>query len=167
MGMRRMIVVGLVGVLAACGGPGGQGGVGDDTSTSSTTNPDQPTDSGGDEPIAEPGPPGSIPEPRPPVDGSVDGEVFVGTADLRIMESFPIQVALDVSGDKPTPCHEIFWTVDDDGEVIAIDMISQIAADLQCTDVLEPFAIVVPLGSWADESREVTLNGELVGSFDS
>ena len=32
--------------------------------------PDQPVDSDGDEPIAEPGPVGSIPELRPPIDGA-------------------------------------------------------------------------------------------------
>jgi hypothetical protein len=166
--MRRTFAVGIAVLITACGVGGGSG---DDlsrtTSTISTTNPDQPVDSGGDEPIVEPGPPGSIPEPRPPIDGNVNGEVFITSADLRIMESFPIQVALDVSGDKPTPCHEIFWTVEDDGEVIAIDMISQVAQDQVCTQVLEPFSIVVPLGSWAEASREVTLNGEIVGSFES
>jgi hypothetical protein len=157
-------------MLAACADPAVVGGdAGDTTTTTPTTsNPDEPVDDGGgDQPIDEPGPPGSIPQPRPPVDGNIDGEVWVTSADLRIMESFPIQVALDVSGDKPTACHEIFWTVEDDGEVIDIDMISQIAPDQVCAQVIEPFTIVVPLGSWADESREVDLNGEAVGSFES
>jgi hypothetical protein len=83
------------------------------------------------------------------------------------MESFPIQVMLDVTGDKPTPCHEVFWTVEDTGEAIEIDMISQIALGQQCAQVIEQFIIAVPLGSWAEESRDVYLNGELVGSFDS
>ncbi|MEX0865101.1 MAG: hypothetical protein WD269_09545 [Acidimicrobiia bacterium] len=92
---------------------------------------------------------------------------MISGASLRIMESFPIQVALDVEGDKPTPCHEIFWTVEDTGEMIEIEMISQTAADQACTQVIEPFIIAVPLGSWQGESRDVTLNGEPVGSFDS
>jgi hypothetical protein len=168
--MRRLfLVLGLV-LIVACGDPGavGDGGTPTTLAPTSTSNPDQPVDdSGGDQPIVEPGPPGSIPEPRPPIDGNTDGEVWITTADLRIMESFPIQVALDVSGDKPTPCHEIFWTVEDDGEVIAIDMISQVASDQTCAQVIEPFTIVVPLGSWAEEAREVSLNGEVVGSFES
>ena len=98
---------------------------------------------------------GSIPEPRPPIDGSVDGEVWVTGADVRIMESFPVQIMLDVTGEKPTPCHEIFWTVEDDGEVIDIEMISQVAAEQTCAQVIEPFTIAVPLGSWTEESREI------------
>jgi hypothetical protein len=46
-------------------------------------------------------------------------------------------------------------------------MISQVNSDQSCTQVIEPFMISVPLGSWAEESREVFLNGESVGSFDS
>ncbi len=114
----------------------------------------------------EPGPVGSIPEPRPPIEGSVDGEVTVTGADVRIMESFPVQIALDVTGEKPTPCHEIFWTVEDDGEVIVIEMISQVAAEQTCAQVIEPFTIAVPLGSWTEESRDIELNGEIVGSFE-
>jgi hypothetical protein len=165
--MRRLLVVlVLAGVAVACGSPDVIGGGGDPAPTTSI-DPDQPVDSGGDEPIAEPGPAGSIPEPRPPVEGSVDGEVSVTSADVRIMESFPVQVALDVTGEKPTPCHEIFWTVGDDGEVIAIEMISQVAAEQVCAEVIEPFTIAVPLGSWTGESREIQLNGEVVGSFEN
>ena len=164
--MRRLVVFLVLAALAtACGAPDVIGGGGDPASTTSI-DPDQPDDSG-DEPIVEPGPVGSIPEPRPPIEGSVDGEVTVTGADVRIMESFPVQVALDVTGEKPTPCHEIFWTVEDDGDVIEIEMISQVASEQVCAEVIEPFTIAVPLGSWAGESREIQLNGEIVGSFET
>ena len=164
--MRRLItIIGLVMAIAACGGLD-ESNSGNGATTSSTTNPDQPVGTDGDQPVSEPGPPGSVPEPRPPIDGNVDGPVWITTADLRIMESFPVQVVLDVSGEKPTPCHEVFWTVEDDGEVIEIEMISQIASDRQCAQVIEQFTIAVPLGSWAEESRQVVLNGEMVGSFE-
>ena len=163
--MRKHILLLALIVVTACGVPDGVGGTGGSAPTTSI-DPDQPVDNG-DEPIAEPGPVGSVPMPRPPIDGNVDGEVWVTEADLRIMESFPIQVMLDVSGEKPTPCHEIFWTVEDTGEVLKIEMISQVASGEMCAQVIEPFTIAVPLGSWADEDREVQLNGEVVGSFDS
>jgi len=164
---KHFVVLALILVITACGVPDVVGGTGEPNTTTTTIDPDQPVDSDGDEPIAEPGPVGSIPEPRPPIDGSIDGEIWVTSADLRIMESFPIQVMLDVSGDKPTPCHEIFWTVEDTGEAIEIDMISQVPSDQACAQVIEEFVIAVPLGSWADESRDVFLNGEQVGSFES
>jgi len=160
------VILALAAVAVACASPEVIGDGGDAAPTTSI-DPDQPVDSGGDEPIVEPGEVGSIPEPRPPIDGNVDGEVWVTGADVRIMESFPVQIMLDVTGEKPTPCHEIFWTVDDDGEVIEIEMISQVAAEQVCAEVIEPFTIAVPLGSWAGESREIELNGEIVGSFET
>jgi hypothetical protein len=162
---RQVVILALAAIIAACGSPDVIGGGGDPPTTS--TDADQPVDSGGDEPIVDPGEVGSIPEPRPPIDGSVDGEVWVTGADVRIMESFPVQIMLDVTGEKPTPCHEIFWTVEDDGEVIAIEMLSQVAAEQTCAQVIEPFTIAVPLGSWTEESREIELNGEIVGSFET
>ena len=160
------MILALAATIAACGSPDVIGGGGGPASTTSIDS-DLPVDSGGDEPIVEPGEVGSIPEPRPPIDGSVDGEVWVTGADVRIMESFPVQIMLDVTGEKPTPCHEIFWTVEDDGEVIAIEMLSQVAAEQSCAQVIEPFTIAVPLGSWTEESREIELNGEIVGSFET
>jgi hypothetical protein len=163
---RRVVILTFAAVAVACASPDVIGNGGDPAPTTSI-DPDQPIDSGGDEPIVEPGEVGSIPEPRPPIDGNVDGDVWVTGADVRIMESFPVQIMLDVTGEKPTPCHEIFWTVDDDGEVIEIEMISQVAAEQVCAEVIEPFNIAVPLGSWAEESREIELNGEIVGSFET
>jgi hypothetical protein len=162
---RHFALAAVLLVIAACGAGEPVGGVGGGTST--TVDLDQPVDSDGDEPIAGPGPVGSIPEPRPPIDGNIDGEVWITSAELRIMESFPIQVMLDVTGEKPTACHEVFWTAEDTGETIEIEMISQISADQVCAQAIAGFTVAVPLGSWAGESREVFLNGESVGSFDS
>jgi hypothetical protein len=152
--MRKAMLLLLIPIVVAC-----------DEGVSNP--PDTTTPGGGDEPIAGPGEPGEIPEPRPPIEGNLDGPVTISSASMRIMESFPIQVALDVEGTKPTPCHEIFWTVEDTGEVIEIEMISQAPPDAVCAQVIEEFMIAVPLGSWQGESRDVTLNGEDVGSFDS
>lgn len=167
--MRRTITIALtVSMLAACGGGTGSGAEPTTTVPPATTvDSDEPVDSGGDEPITDPLPTGEVPNPRPPIPGSVDGDVTITGTDLLIMESFPIQVSLQVEGEKPTPCHEVFWTAEDTGEAIEIVMISQANADQSCAQVLEPFAISVPLGSWADETRAVILNGEDVGSFDS
>ncbi|MCI0544236.1 MAG: hypothetical protein L0Z49_07280 [Actinobacteria bacterium] len=142
--MRLIGVCLIISLLVACGGTSG-----------GTTEPD-----GG-------GVPGEQPEERPPRAGDVDGPVFIGSATLRVMESFPVQVVLDVVGEKPTPCHEVFWTVEHDGEVIVVEMISQIPPDQVCAQVIDPFTVAVPLGSWQDETREVRLNGETVGSFES
>ncbi|HSK06762.1 MAG TPA: hypothetical protein VK990_04520 [Acidimicrobiia bacterium] len=163
---KASLLLALVVVVTACGLPNPAGG-GDGQVTTTTVDPDQPVDSDGDEPITDPVPVGSVPNPRPPIPGNIDGEVWITGADLRIMESYPIQVMLDVSGEKPTPCHEVFWTAEDDGAAIRIEMISQVASDQVCAQMIEPFTIAVPLGSWEGEDREVQLNDEVVGSFQS
>ena len=35
----------------------------------------------------------------------IRGEVFVDSQEILLMESYPVQVALQVSGNLPTPCH--------------------------------------------------------------
>jgi hypothetical protein len=168
--MRRTLAIALLAtLLAACGGGGADPGAETTTTLPPTTtlDPEEPVDSGGDEPITDPLPPGEIPDPRPPIPGNIDGAVTISNADLLIMESFPIQVSLRVDGEKPSPCHEVFWTAEDTGETIEVVMISQVNPDQSCAQVIEPFSISVPLGSWADESRDVMLNDVEVGSFDS
>ena len=38
------------------------------------------------------------------------GAVYIDTADLLIMESYPVQVALHITGNLPTPCHEFNYS---------------------------------------------------------
>jgi hypothetical protein len=88
-------------------------------------------------------------------------------SDLLIMESFPIQVRLDVSGSVPTPCNEPFWRITDDGTTLSVELFTATDPDLACTQVIAEKEVQIPLGSWAGESRTVTLNGEEVGVFES
>ncbi len=96
---------------------------------------------------------------------------YVEETELRIMESYPIQVALDVEGNLPTPCH----TFDHEVEVneaegrIDVQVFSRPPADddLACAQVLEPFDENIRLGSFEGGSFEVYVNGEAIGSFDA
>jgi hypothetical protein len=132
----------LLGLAACAGGP--------DTPTGAPpTTPVTTAPSGLDSPV----PAGWVESP------------FVPTAlYLRVMESFPMQVRLDVSGDLPTPCHQPFWTVVDDGSVVAVTIVSATAPDQVCAQVIEPVELSIPLGDYVD-SRVVTVDGEEVGSF--
>ncbi|HEU4750416.1 MAG TPA: hypothetical protein VFT54_05100, partial [Acidimicrobiia bacterium] len=59
---------------------------------------------GADDPIDSPAPtPSTIPDDA--------GPVFVETTDILLMESFPVQVVLRVTGNLPTPCHQAVWEV--------------------------------------------------------
>lgn len=94
------------------------------------------------------------------------GLVFVDTTDILLMESFPVQVALRVNGNLPTPCHEPVWEVDDDGSTISVTLASVADPNVACIQVLAPFELSIPLGSFESGARDVILNGGNVGDFE-
>lgn len=138
--MKKSLVsfLALILITAACAGP-----------------PEESVDSG-EEPSPTTGPIGI------PVDA---GPFFVDSTDILLMESFPVQVALRVNGNLPTPCHQAVWDVEDDGEAIHVTLATVAADDEVCTQVLVPTELSVPLGSFESGARTVILNGEEVGDF--
>jgi hypothetical protein len=110
---------------------------------------------------------GQMPEDSLPPLGWMEGPYFVDGADLVIMESFPIQVRLDVTGTVPTPCNDPFWRITDDGSTLSVELFTATAPDIACSQVIDERNVQIPLGSWAGESRTVELNGEVVGEFES
>ena len=91
----------------------------------------------------------------------VRGPVFIGDVDILLMESFPVQVALLVTGELPTPCHRAEFEV---GELQADGTIEAILFSLSdpgevCTAVVEPFEARIPVGSYTAGDYVVLLNG--------
>ncbi len=163
-------------VLAACGGgevitepTDGDTPVTSPDETTPDTSPDTTIapDPGSTEPSTDPTFEGEAPVDSLPPVGWIDGPFFVDGPDLLIMESFPIQVRLDVSGSVPTPCNEPFWRITDDGTTLSVDLFTATNPDFACTQVIAEQEVQIPLGSWAGESRTVLLNGEEVGAFES
>ncbi len=118
--------------------------------------PHEPVDSG-DSPLPTTGPMEVPPDASP---------FFVDSTDILLMESFPVQVALRVNGNLPSPCHQPVWEVADDGTAIHVTLATVADADRACTQVLVPTELSVPLGSFESGSRTVILNGEEVGDFE-
>lgn len=161
--MKRLIL--LVSVLSLVMAACGTGDAGNEP-----VNGDLPTPT---LPPAQPDlPPGQAPSDKEPTryDKLPEnaGQALISASDLLIMESFPIQVSLSVEGTIPTPCHGLGWIEDDDGSTITVTLFSiEPGPAVSCIAVEEPFALSIPLGSFADEARTVVLNGELVGEFSS
>lgn len=107
--------------------------------------------------------------PVPPGDGGdtggIEGRVFVSGTQILLLESYPVQVRLEVRGDVPTPCHEVRWSVEDDGETISVRLYSVVALGEVCAQVLTPFEVAIPLGDFTEGSRGVTVNESVVGEF--
>lgn len=95
------------------------------------------------------------------------GPVYINGTELMLMESFPVQVALTVRGELPTPCHVLEYTVSepDDQNRIQVEMWSQAPAEQECIQVLEAFEENVPIGEFEEGEYEVYLNGERVAQF--
>jgi len=97
------------------------------------------------------------------------GEVFIQEKGLLIRESYPPQISLSLSGDLPTPCHQLRVQINeaDQAHRIAVEAYSIVDPDMMCTQVLKPFTAHVDLGTFPSGHYSVLVNGELAGEFDS
>ena len=142
-------------------------------STISTPDDLEPTPAPND-PVT--GLPGQVEEPTPDVvdPGGKDlvrGNAYINSAELVIMESFPIQVMLSLTGELPTPCDNFAYKIADPDESnqIHVEVYSLGEADAICIQVLAPFEENISISSLntplEDGSYTVWVNGELVGEF--
>ncbi len=127
-----------------------------------------------DTPVTSPGETASAGEAeRSPVDPLPNeskmarGNVFVDESGVILMESFPVQAALLVSGSLPTPCHELKATVSepDKENNIYVELYSLTDPNMACIQMIEQFETSIPLGSYSSGSYTVYLNGDEVGEI--
>jgi inhibitor of cysteine peptidase len=107
-------------------------------------------------------------DPLPNEENMIRGEAFVESAEVILLESFPVQVNLAVKGTLPTPCHLLRAEVgepDENGR-IDVELYSLTEPGVICIQVLQPFDTTIPLGSYPSGSYTVYVNGEKVGEFD-
>ena len=104
-------------------------------------------------------------QPLPEDASSQRGMVFIEKKDLLTLESNPPQYVLVLAGSLPTPCHQLRIQVPEvDGKGrLMVDAYSIYKPGEVCIQVLEPFEVRVPLGSFAEQKVSILLNGELLG----
>lgn len=107
--------------------------------------------------------------PQPEDSNFSRGAVFIDSSDLLIMESYPIQIALVLKGNLPTPCNQLRVVANppDEQNQIQVEVYSVIDPAQMCVQVLEPFEANIMLGSFPSGHYSVWVNGEMVGEFDS
>ena len=118
-------------LLCACGsGPASPGGP-------TSGSPDDPLTQGTDSDLL--------------ADTRGEGAFFLDEASVRVAESYPVQLFLEVSGHAPTPCHRVAYTVaseladDGSGEIHVV--LTTVPTDGMCAQVLQPHRFTIPLGS--------------------
>lgn len=107
--------------------------------------------------------------PQPGDSNFSRGNVYIDTSDLLIMESYPVQIALVLKGNLPTPCNQLRVVANppDEQNRIQVEVYSVIDPAMTCIQVLDPFEANIMLGSFPSGHYTVWVNGEMVGEFDS
>lgn len=104
----------------------------------------------------------------PTGEDGVRGPVYLDETELLVMESYPVQAALRLKGQLPTPCHQLRWQVADPAAgAIEVEVYSIAPLGPDCIQVLEAFEETIPLGAIAGGPYAVTVNGEVVGRIDA
>jgi len=107
--------------------------------------------------------------PKPGDEKLTRGEAHVKEASLVIRESYPPQVSVSISGDLPTPCHELRVEINapDQENKIMVEVYSVVGPNKVCIQVLEAFQESINLGTFPPGHYSVGVNGKLAGEFDS
>lgn len=131
-------------LLGACGSTTEPPGAGPGTSTSESTDPDAPVGSDGSgEDSDGSGDPVDSDDPLGNTTG--DSPFYIDDVSVRIAESYPVQLFLEVEGNAPTPGHRVAYTVKVDGDQIDVTITSQSGEGMSAA-VLQPHSFVIPLG---------------------
>ncbi|MBU0510345.1 MAG: hypothetical protein KJ638_01415 [Chloroflexi bacterium] len=95
------------------------------------------------------------------------GNVFIDATEVLLLESYPVQVNLQLTGNLPTPCHQLRVIVSepDDQNRIQVEAYSVTDPNVICIQVLEPLDVRVSLGDFTEGEFSIWVNGEQVGEF--
>jgi hypothetical protein len=95
--------------------------------------------------------------------------VYISAAELLIRESYPVQIAVALSGETPTPCHQIRVNVrpPDAENKIFIEAYTVSNPTLNCIQVIQPFKETIELGTFPTGHYTVWVNNTQIGEFDS
>ena len=88
-------------------------------------------------------------------------------SDVLVMESYPMQVVVELRGDVPSPCHDIHWEIADPNEdnEIHITVWSIVDPRAKCASLIEAFEERISVGDFEEYGYSVWVNGVKVGEF--
>jgi len=128
-------------------------------------------------PTLEPGTTKAPPAQQPalpldpkPEDGMLErSTIQLDYVGLLVLESYPVQINLELQGYLPTPCHNMRVSIlpPDQENRIDIEVYTVVDPAVMCIQVIKEFETVVSLGSFPTGHYSVYVNGELTGEFDS
>ena len=90
-------------------------------------------------------------------------------SDMEVVLSMvePVQGILQISGELPTPCHQLRADIStpDADKVINVEIYTLVDPNTMCTQVIKPFSKEIKLGVLPAGKYTVKVNGELVGQI--
>jgi hypothetical protein len=97
------------------------------------------------------------------------GNMIINESGIVIHESYPPQISLALSGDLPTPCHQLRAQINAPNreKSIVVDVYGVVDPTRICSEVLKPFEEYIDLGTFPSGHYSVWLNGGPIGEFDS
>lgn len=96
------------------------------------------------------------------------GIAYIEDVEILLLESYPVQIRLLLTGNLPDPCHmlraEAFPA--DDQNRIDVNVYSVFDSGEMCIQVIEPFEATIPIGAYAEGTYSIWVNGEEIGTVD-
>ncbi|GAB1471973.1 hypothetical protein MASR2M66_28510 [Chloroflexota bacterium] len=105
--------------------------------------------------------------PQPGDDLLQNGPVYIDKSEVLTLESSPLQFKLHIMGNLPTPCNALRVSVNPPNadHKIMVDAYSMSDPNKMCTQVLQPFDVNIPLGSFPKGTYTLWINGEQIAEF--
>lgn len=101
-------------------------------------------------------------------DGRPPGNTFrsytiIENVDMVVMESFPVQVRLNVSGQQPDGCDfPVITEVARGDDTVTISIYREVPIDVMCPMVLLPYADTISLGEFQPGSYTFIINDYVI-----
>ncbi len=91
------------------------------------------------------------------------------STELLTLESYPLQFTLVLNGNLPTPCNHLRIAASPPNaqNKIEVDVYSVIDPNTMCTEVIQPFEVNFPLGSFPTGHYTLWINGQQITEFDA
>jgi len=85
----------------------------------------------------------------------------INTVTVNVMESMPMQISLEVSGEHPDGCdYPVMIDQERDGDTVTLTIYRNVPADVMCPMMLNPYEATIPLdGTFESGSYTITVNG--------
>lgn len=98
-------------------------------------------------------------------DTLIKGAIYIESSDMAFLESYPVQVRMNLKGHLPTPCHNLATRVHHETDSVHVEAWSLSEPGAICAQVLQPFEESIPLGLFTSADSTVLLNGEEIGKI--